>query len=441
MTLLMRLAVVNSQASLTARPKPTVWLIAAFALILVYSAAPAPAQTFEVLHSFTGKSGGNSPYGQVIVDSAGNIYGTTGYGGFYGAAQCSGAGCGLAFKLDPAGQQSTIFDFKGRESGSLPQAGLLRDARGNFYGTTDFGGDTVHCAAPRGCGTVFKIDGNGRETILHQFTGGLDGIQPQAALIQDAAGNLYGTTIAGGARLAGTVFKIDPAGNETILHRFSGRPDGRTPLAGLTIDAQGNLYGGTEFGGTGTNCGDSGCGVIFKIDSAGRESVLYSFSGGEDGSETGATLLVDSAGNLYGMTGLGGILTCNAPFGCGVVFKIDSAGAETVLYRFADETMNGWDPQSGVVRDASGDLYGTTYRGGANGMGTVFKLDLAGNQTLLHSFTGGADGAFPAAGLAIDAAGNLYGTTVAGGHPGCMFEQGCGVLFKITPLRVSAGPL
>ncbi len=210
------------------------------------------------------------------------------------------------------------------------------------------------------------MDGNGRETILHQFTGGLDGIQPQAALIQDAAGNLYGTTIAGGARLAGTVFKIDPAGNETILHRFSGRPDGRTPLAGLTIDAQGNLYGGTEFGGTGTNCGDSGCGVIFKIDSAGRESVLYSFSGGEDGSETGATLLVDSAGNLYGMTGLGGILTCNAPFGCGVVFKIDSAGAETVLYRFADETMNGWDPQSGVVRDASGNLYGSTYRGGAN---------------------------------------------------------------------------
>jgi uncharacterized repeat protein (TIGR03803 family) len=204
-------------------------------------------------------------------------------------------------------------------------------------------------------------------------------------------------------------------------------------LEGLVRDAQGNLYGSTELGGNGKSCGSLGCGIVYKISAKGEYKILYNFSGGEDGSEAGGTLVLDSEGNLYGMTGLGGVLTCNPPYGCGVIFKMDPTGAETVLYRFANETSNGYDPISGVIRDASGNLYGTTYRGGANGMGTVFKLDAAGNETLLHSFTGGADGAYPYAGLTMDGSGSVYGTTLAGGLPGCVFEQGCGVVFKITP--------
>jgi|CZKH01.1.fsa_nt_gi uncharacterized repeat protein (TIGR03803 family) len=409
-------------------------LIVAVMCLAALATPLSRAQSFQVLHSFTGKSGGASSYGQLILDREGNVYGTTSTGGFYGAAQCSGAGCGLVFRLNPAGQQSAIYSFEGRGSGALPAAGLVRDAQGNFYGTTEFGGYTNDCSfPPHGCGTVFKIDVNGHETVLHRFTGGNDGLQPRAALIRDMAGNLYGTTTGGGAGSDGTVFKIDSAGNETILHSFTGKADGGTPLGGLVIDDQGNLYGGTTGGGTeGKLCG-FGCGVIFKIDSAGHESVLYSFSGGADGGQEVGPLLLDSVGNLYGMTAYGGNLSCFPPYGCGVVFELDPTGKETVLYRFANETANGYNPLSGLVRDASGNFYGTTYRGGANGLGTVFKLDAYGNETLLHSFTGGADGADPYAGLTMDAGGNLCGTTVAGGLPGCIYDQGCGVVFKITP--------
>lgn len=392
----------------------------------------ATAQTFQVLHSFTGKGGGTESYGGVTLDRAGNVYGTTIYGGLYDSAQCSGAGCGVAFKLNPAGQESVIYAFQGRQAGGRPLGGLVRDAQGNLYGTTIVGGDTS-CNPPYGCGTVFKIDTAGHETVLHRFAGGNDGTQPQSTLIRDAAGNLYGTTTGPFPGIGGTVFKIDSAGNETVLHAFAGSPDGVTPLEGLVQDAQGNLYGGTELGGSGTMCGFLGCGTVYKISATGEYTILYNFSGGEDGSEAAGTPVLDSQGNIYGMTAYGGILTCNFPYGCGVVFKIDPSGTETVLYRFAGETSNGYDAISGVIRDAAGNLYGTTYRGGANGMGTVFKLDAAGNETLLHSFTGGPDGAYPYAGLAMDTAGNLYGTTLVGGLPGCVFDQGCGVVFKITP--------
>jgi uncharacterized repeat protein (TIGR03803 family) len=396
-------------------------------------AAPAWGQTFEVLHSFFGRGDGDYPYAGVSLDKAGNIYGTTFYGGFFKAAQCSGWGCGIAFKLNAGGQQTVIYSFKGRGSGVSPTAGLVRDAQGNLYGDTLSGGDVNNCNPPFGCGMVFKIDTSGHETALHKFEGGNDGTQPQSTLILDAAGNLYGTTVGGGAGFDGTVFKIDPTGNETVLHAFKGRLDGSVPLQGLVLDAQGNLYGSTEFGGTAKSCGDGGCGVVYKISPAGQETILYNFSGGADGSEAGDALVIDADGNLYGTTGSGGDLDCFKPFGCGVIFKIDPSGTESVLFTFTNEITTGYNPISGLIRDPSGNLYGTTYRGGANGMGTVFKLDTAGNETLLHSFTGGADGAYPEAGLAMDAAGNLYGTAAVGGRPGCWSSQGCGVVFKITP--------
>jgi uncharacterized repeat protein (TIGR03803 family) len=207
---------------------------------------------------------------------------------------------------------------------------------------------------------------------------------------------------------------------------------GRRPLCSATQPAQGNLYGTTELGGDLNSCGTFGCGVVFKKDSSGHETVLHRFTGGADGSESVGSLVEDAAGNLYGTTGFGCDLSCFAPWGCGVVFKLDSSGHETVLHSFQGQPFDGWNPIAGLVRDARGNFYGTTYRGGAYGFGTVFELDTTGKETVLYSFTGGSDGSFPAAGMIRDSSNNLYGTDVSGGSPGCG-GQGCGVVFKVTP--------
>jgi uncharacterized repeat protein (TIGR03803 family) len=175
----------------------------------------AQAQTFQVLHSFTGKIAGTESYAGVTLDRAGNVYGTTIFGGFYNAAQCSGAGCGVAYRLNPSGQETVIYAFQGRQAGGRPIGGLVRDAQGNLYGTASVGGDS-NCNPSYGCGIVFKIDSAGHEMVLHSFTGGSDGIDPQSTLVRDAAGNLYGTTLTAGRpgcvydQGCGVVFKITP---------------------------------------------------------------------------------------------------------------------------------------------------------------------------------------------------------------------------------------
>jgi uncharacterized repeat protein (TIGR03803 family) len=400
-------------------------------LVIASLLQPAQAQTYKVLYSFTGKSDGGFPYGTLIRDGNGNLYGTTFDGGFFDSSECSNGGCGVVYRIDVTGKETVIYTFKGQASGQGSLAGLLRDTQGNLYGTTSLGGDTK-CNSRYGCGLVFKIDSTGKESVLYQFAGGNDGMEPESSLIRDAAGNLYGTTEDGFPGNGGTVFKVDAAGNETVLHNFTGPPDGTTPIGALVRDPQGNLYGATELGGTGTACGSLGCGVVYKVTPQGEETILYSFSGGADGSEAADTLIRDSAGNLYGVTGFGGDLACDFPYGCGVVFKVDQTGVETVLFTFTDKTENGWNAIAGVIRDSAGNLYGTTYRGGAYGFGTVYKVDPAGNQTLLHSFAGGADGAYPYAGLVADSAGNLYWTALSSGKSGCG-GQGCGVVFKIVP--------
>lgn len=405
-------------------------VIAVVAGLAALATPPAQAQTYQVLYTFSGGSDGNSPWGGVILDAAGNLYGTTRNGGSTSEG-CNTyfLGCGVVFKLDPAGQETVLYTFQGL-TGFAPGAGLLQDKLGNLYGTTGSGGDT-HCLRD-GCGTVFKIDAAGHETVLHSFSGGSDGLYPQASLIQDATGNLYGTSsgLSVFTSASGTVFKLDAAGNETVLHDFSGPPDGSLLLGSLVRDAHGNLVGAAANGGNGTGCGTTGCGMVFKISTTGQETVIYNFTGRADGAGPVGNPIRDSAGNLYGTTEEGGNLTCNPPYGCGVVFKVDAGGVETVLYAFGDETKNGYDPSGGVVRDAAGNLYGTTFRGGAYQSGTAYKVDPSGNETLLHSFTGRTDGAYPAAGLVMDAAGNLYGTTVGGGH---YASCGCGVVFKLVP--------
>lgn len=230
---------------------------------------------------------------------------------------------------------------------------------------------------------------------------GSNGSAPTAALFQDAAGNIFGTASSGGYGF-GLVFKLDSTHHEAVLHAFSG-PDGATPHGALVLDGAGNIYGTTSNGGV------SGLGAVFKIDSQGVETVLYSFSGTPDGANPYAGLVMDGSGNLYGTTENGGA------FGFGTVFEIDTTGIETVLHSFAGAPTDGADPKARLILDSYGNLYGTTFTGGASGYGTVFKLDPTNTETILYSFTGGGDGGNPFAGVTQDSNGNLYGTAEMGG--------------------------
>jgi uncharacterized repeat protein (TIGR03803 family) len=277
--------------------------------------------TYRVLYRFTGQDGA-APQAPIILDKAGNLYGTTGWGGDLSCSQNPGGGCGVVFKLDRTGKETVLHTFRGTD-GVYPGAGLIRDEAGNLYGTTFFGGDFSCSQDPGGgCGVVFKLDRTGKETVLHNFTGEADGAFPLAALIRDEKGNLYGTTTGGGPSNQGTVFKLDRTGKESVLYSFTGGADGGYPGAGLIRDEEGSLYGTTLFGGT-----DGFSGVVFKLDRSGNETVLHSFTGGTYGSNPYAPLVRDSAGNIYGTAEVGGDMSCTVSTGgCGVVFKLTVCG-------------------------------------------------------------------------------------------------------------------
>jgi uncharacterized repeat protein (TIGR03803 family) len=316
---------------------------------------------------------------------------------------------------------TVLYSFTGSTDGGNLWAGLIQDGAGNLYGTTEGGG------ASQG-GVVFKLDASGTETVLYTFTLGPDGGSPLAGLVRDKAGNLYGTTAFGGnfACSCGTVFRLDPMGKETVLHTFIGSPvDGAVPVAGVVRDSVGNLYGTTSSGGA------YGNGVVFKLDRTGKQTVLHAFTGGADGGDPLGDLILDGAGNLYGTTFYGGT---GCGIGCGVVFKLNKAGKLTLLHTFTG-TPDGQDPHAGLLRDPAGNLYGTTSNGGAHGWGTVFKLDKTGKETILYSFTGGVDGGRTrGSGLVWDPAGNFYGTTYSGGIGSCHdnYGAGCGVVFRVS---------
>ena len=286
--------------------------------------------------------------------------------------------------------------------GRAPLGGLVRDGEGNLYGTTQNGGAAS-------AGTVFKLDPSGKLTVLHSFTGRPDGSSPRAGLIMDAHGNLYGTTQSGGTGGRGTAFKVDSSGTETVLYSFTGK-HGANPKAGLVMDGVGNLYGTT------TDGGSAGFGDVFKIDTLNKPTVIHSFSGNR-GTDPRAGLILDAAGNFYGTTLSGGSA------GQGTVFKIDAFGTASVVHNFIG--TDGSSPYGSLILDAAGNLYGTTCGGGSPGQGTVFKVDTSGTETVLHNFTGGNDGGCPSAGLVMDEAGNLYGTTTFGG------SAGLGTVFKV----------
>jgi uncharacterized repeat protein (TIGR03803 family) len=347
---------------------------------------------FGVDFTFKGTDG-SAPTAALVQDALGNLYGTTSAGGY---------GLGVVFRLDMARHETVLHAFKGPD-GATPYGALVLDSAGIVYGTTSAGGDF-------GLGTVFRIDPQGVETVLYSFTGSPDGASPYAGLVMDNTGNLYGTTENGGAFGFGTIFKVDTGGIETVLHSFAGNPtDGADPKARLMLDQNGNLYGTTFSGGSANS------GTVFKIDTTGAETILYNFTGGSDGENPFGGVTIDANGLLYGTTQNSTDSTFK-PYGCckGTVYVLNSTN-QTTLYTFTGGS-DGGGPSSDLVL-YNGMLYGTTLIGGPGQKGTVFSVNLAtGAESVLHGFTGQGDGGTPVGGLLINPAGVLYGTAEGGGR-------------------------
>jgi len=400
------------------------------ALSLLFAATTsAEAQIFKVIHTFRGGNDGIEPNAGLLLAPDG-IYGDT----YKGGGKTSDIG--TVFKIDNAGNYSVLYRFPGccdvYPRGADPEGTLIRDASGTLYGTTFLGGIDKY-------GAIFKLDPTGHETVLHNFIK-TDGSGPRAPLVMDAAGNLYGTAEYGGDLPdcsdigCGTIFKLDPAGNLTVLHAFKNSLDGVLPVGNIVLDAKGNLYGIASQGGS-TDCVGGGCGTMFKLAQNGAMTVLHIFHSDDSiGCFPFGGLIGDQAGNLYGTTG-----AC-AVGDHGSVFKVDPKGNITVLYNFQGGT-DGSGSAAPLLLDAAGNLYGTTEFGGdpscklgdRNGCGTVFELDTSRHETVLYRFHGKQDGGFPFAGLVMDAAGNLYGTAPEAGDYSCEEFVGCGVVFEVTP--------
>ena len=396
--------------------------ISAFALLCLATRS-AEGQIENVLHSFASSGDGQYPYAGLVTDSSGNFYGTTNQGGAHGL--------GTVFELvNSSGSYSekVLYSFTGSSGdGAGPFGGLVMDSSGNLYGTTSQGGGGQQ-------GTVFELvnsSGTYTEKVLYSFTG-TGGANPSVVLIIDGSGNLYGTTQNGGSLYKGAVFElVNSAGtySEQVLYSFTNSGgDGAFPIAGLIMDGSGNLYGTTQQGGA------NNFGTVFELVSSSgtySEQVLYSFTNsGGDGAYPIAGLLTDSSGNLYGTTQQGGAGNV------GTVFElVNSSGtySEKVLFGFSSSSGGGYYPAYGaLIMDSSGNLYGTTVSGGPRGQGTVFELvNSSGTYTenALYNFGSGcSDGYYPYAGLVMDSAGNLYGTTQGGG------SGGAGTVFSLTHL-------
>ncbi len=418
------------------------WWKMGCAIFTVYAAAAiaAPAQTFISLYSFCSQTNcddGEVPWAGLVQGTDGNLYGTTVFGGH--------SGHGTAFKITLEGSLRTLYRFcsqTGCPDGYDPYAGLLQGTDGNFYGTTASGGSSCQ---PGGCGTAFTLSSAGALTTLVSFDDS-DGALPQAALIQATNGNFYGTSYEGGAYGSGEVFELTPNGTVTTLHSFCERVPcggGALPSAGLIQAADGNFYGVTAEGGTGSGCEDKdGCGTVFKITPAGNFTVLYSFcsaTGCPDGEDPQGPLVQATDGNFYGTTTYDG----DSANGGGTVFRITPQGVLTTLHSFCSQSncADGAEPYAGVIQATDGNLYGTTYKGGlyndeSNYGGTIFKITLSGTLTTLYNFCSQAncaDGSLPTGVITEDTNGTLYGTTYGGGESSTRCAAlGCGTVFSLS---------
>jgi len=391
--------------------------------LFVLSLAAATATTTDVIFSCE-EDGGEYADTDLETDSAGNIYGTTVLGGDFGS--------GTVFQLSPTPTgwvHTVLYSFTSGADGGEPYKGVTVDREGNLYGTAVTGGSG---SCEGGCGVAYKLTNSGgtwTQTVIHAFTGGDDGSGPGARVTLDPSGNVYGMAPTGGAFGLGTIYKIhqehNGTWNLTVIHAFTGGADGASGSAGRMILRHGHLYGAVTAGGT------YGSGVVFELSARGDRALnfrtIYSFRGQPDGSFPYGALLFDGVGNIYGTTYYGGAN------GIGAVYQLSPRAIgewdENVLYSF-QEGSDGNSPISNLVADGVGNLYGTTSEGGL-GRGTIFKLSLAGSgkwiETVVHAFEGPPDGGFAYNGMVVDAFGNFYGATVHGG------DNDDGAVYKFTP--------
>ncbi len=386
------------------------------------------ASNGKIVHSFSGLGDGGDPATSLTFDTAGNGYGTTVNGGSFGF--------GTVFELKRLSggsfQEIVLYSFSGGTDGKNPYGGVIFDGNGNLFGTTVAGGDGGFCAGD-GCGVVFELTNSGgswNETVLYNFTGGDDGFGPGGGVVFDKAGNLYGTTPDGGQFAEGVVYELSPQGGswtQTVIHAFTGGNDGAVgSLGSLLLDASGNFYGVSELGGA------HGAGTVFQLSPiAGGKwkfTTVYGFKGAPHAGFPYGGLITDGKNNFYGTTYFGGA------DGSGVVFKLDgTAMKETILHNFAEGTDGGF-PTSTLAFDSVGNLYGTTSMGGlpACDCGTVFELSPirgseAWKEKVLHRFREKPDGGFPYYGLTADPSGNMFSTTASGG------SDEAGIVFSFTP--------
>ena len=374
-------------------------LLRSLALLVYILIGHLSAQTFTVLHTFTGTPDGSYPQAGVTLSSSGDLYGITSSGGQQGR--------GVIYKIDQFGNEAILHNLTNHD-GCCAYAGLSLDSSGNLYGTTV--GDAIGTE-----GGIFRLRTSGKFDLLHTF--GADGDDPESNLLKTPGGILYGTTVYGGYMDNGIVFSINPKTRAyTVVHEFMGS-DGAFPSGNLVADSAGNIYGATAGG------GDFGHGVVYQLAPSGSVTVLHSFLiDGMSGAGPLGGLIMGRDRALYGTTAQGG------QFGFGTIFRLTLDGQETELYSFGESSPDGAVPFSSVIQDSSGNLYGTTYQGGTMGHGSVYEFDTTGKLTLLHSFTLGTDGENPIAGLTSDSLGNLYGTTSKGS--GSSFY---GTVFVVTP--------
>lgn len=377
-----------------------------------------------ILHNFQ-STDGQEPASELVFDSEGNLYGSTFMGGTLGY--------GVAYKLTPGSDgwsESVLLDFNGI-NGNLPSGNLVLNSAGNLYGTVYMGGAL-------GVGAAFEVSpstdgGEWTYTGLHDFSNHAgDGTYPHAGLVLDAQGNLYGTTLGGGSSGNGTIFELtrnsQGGWTETILHSFNGTY-GSQPAGGVVVDAAGNLYGATYFGGGSTAC-SGGCGVVYELVAKAGGSwtykVLHDFNNNNGGNPSGSVTL-DARGNVYGSTSQGGA------YNAGVIYRLSPSSSgwkQTILHNFNSSGVDGTDPFGYLVQDSAGNLYGVTQNGGPYSSGIVFELSPRSTgewkESILHAFnSNSSDGSFPNAGVTLDGSGNIYGTTENGG------EYGYGVVFEI----------
>jgi uncharacterized repeat protein (TIGR03803 family) len=388
----------------------------------IQAGAASTAGSEKLVHSFNGTKGQNAD-SALIFDTAGNLYGTTVSGGTYGL--------GVAYELSPNGTggwtETVLHNFGNtkQSDGASPESGLVFDSAGNLYGTTYAGGT-------HGQGAVYQLvkgtSGKWSEGVIHNFGGGTDGVNPVGGLAIDPAGNLFGTTFSGGLYNLGTAFELSPSGSKfvgSVIWNFGVGTDGTNPNGGLVLDSAGNLYGLTANGGA------KNYGRAFELSlgvSGWTEITQHDFGHFQDGLYPLGTLVWDSAGNLYGTTSSGGTR------GYGTVFEltVGSGGWNSTIIHNFTAGNDGWQPEAEqLALDSAGSVYGTTLQGGSKGLGIVFKLSPGSGsswtETLMHAFTGGSDGAAPVAGVVVDSGGNLYGATSGGG------SNSDGIVYKITP--------